>query len=264
MSIKRTPSPRPSHRTTAPETAQVRHGVARVISKLGWCSRSRAHALVAEGRVSVDGRAVYDPEFPVDAQRSVIAIDGAKIAAAEKVYFAVNKPRGYVITANDERGRATIYDLLAERGMPLDRWIAPAGRLDKASEGLLLMSNDSAWAAALGDPASRLTKTYHVQINSTVDAELQDRMRVGVAVDGRLLAFRSVRELRRGEKNTWLEVVLDEGKNRQIRNVLAALDIGVLRLIRVAIGPLALGDLPKGGWRALRAEEVAALSAAAR
>ena len=139
---------------------------------------------------------------------------------------------------------------------PPDVWLAPVGRLDKASEGLLLFSNDSVWAARLTDPASHLDKTYHVQIDTLADAELLARLREGIVDAGETLALKSVRELRRGEKNSWLEIVLDEGRNRQIRRVLAAFGIGVLRLVRVAIGPIALGTLAKGEWRELSAEEL--------
>ena len=233
--------------------------MARVLSKLGVCSRSQAQALVRAGRVSVNGRVVRDPETPTDAARDRLAVDGAEVVAREKTYLALNKPRGYVTTASDERGRETVYDLLklhASANAPAD-WLAPVGRLDKASEGLLLFTNDSAWAAGLTDPASHMDKTYHVQIDALAEAELLARLRGGIVDDGERLALKSVRELRRGEKNSWLEIILDEGRNRQIRRVLAAFDIGVLRLVRIAIGPIALGDLAKGQTRVLTEVELA-------
>ena len=234
-----------------------RYGLARVLSKLGVCSRSQAQALVRAGRVKVDGRVVIDPETPTDAARDRIVVDGEEISARKKIYLALNKPRGYVTTASDEHDRQTVYDLLKNsHATPPDVWLAPVGRLDKASEGLLLFSNDSVWAARLTDPASHLDKTYHVQIDTLADAELLARLREGVVDAGETLALKSVRELRRGEKNSWLEIVLDEGRNRQIRRVLAAFGIGVLRLVRVAIGPIALGTLAKGEWRELSAEEL--------
>ena len=234
-----------------------RHGLARVLSKLGVCSRSQAQALVREGRVTLNGRVVRDPETPADAARDRIAVDGEEIAARKKIYLALNKPRGYVTTASDERDRQTVYDLLKNcTAAPPDVWLAPVGRLDKASEGLLLLSNDSVWAARLTDPASHLDKTYHVQIDTLADAELLARLREGIIDAGEALALKSVRELRRGEKHSWLEIVLDEGRNRQIRRVLAAFGIGVLRLVRVAIGPIALGTLAKGEARELSAAEL--------
>jgi 23S rRNA pseudouridine2605 synthase len=228
-----------------------------VLSKLGVCSRTQAEVLVRAGRVHVDGRVVRDPETPTDALHVRITVDGAEIAAVEKIYLMLNKPRGYVTTASDERGRETVYSLLQDGQFP---WIAPVGRLDKASEGLLLFSNDSAWAARLTDPQAHLDKTYHVQIDALPEADLLQRLCKGTDDDGERLAAKSVRELRRGEKNAWLEVVLDEGRNRQIRRLLAAFDIDVLRLVRIAIGSLLLGDLPKGKWRILSSESAASVA----
>lgn len=231
-----------------------RHGVARVLSKLGVCSRTQAAAYVREGRVAVNGRIVRDPEKPVDAAQDRIALDGRAVNASERIYLMLNKPRGYITTTSDEKGRATIYDLLADAGLP---WIAPVGRLDKASEGLLLLTNDSAWAAKITSPATKVDKIYHVQVDRIPDAALLAALRSGVDDHDEVPAAKSVRELRRGERNAWLEIVLDEGRNRQIRRLLAARGIGVLRLVRVAIGALALGELGKGRFRALTALEIA-------
>ena len=234
----------------------VRHGLARVLSKRGLCSRSEAERLVREGRVRLDGRVVRDPEYPADVAAARIEIDGAGAASAAPRYLMLNKPRGLVTTVRDERGRDTVYRCFdgADLG-----WIAPVGRLDKASEGLLLFTNDPRWAARITDPVSGPDKTYHVQVDRIPDEATLAALRSGIEVDGEWLRAVSVVVLRAGEKNAWLEIVLDEGRNRQIRRLLAAFDIGVLRLVRVAIGPLALGELPKGQWRELSAGEVAAL-----
>ncbi len=253
--MKRIPSPPQRHRDSP------RFGVARVLSKRGVCSRTQAQALVRAGRIAVNGRVIRDPEFQLD-DDAALTLDGTNIAAAGKVYIALNKPRGAVTTANDEHDRTTVYDVLRGAGFALDAWIAPVGRLDKASEGLLLLTNDSGWAAALTAPASHIDKTYHVQIDALPDQPLLQTLRAGAIVDGVQLVARSIEILRHGEKNAWLEIVLDEGRNRHIRKLLAAHGIGVLRLIRVAIGPLALGDLPKAQWRELTAAEVQALRAA--
>lgn len=226
------------------------------MSKLGACSRTQAIDFIRAGRVRVDGRIVRNPETPVDVVNAAVTLDGAPLREREKVYVALNKPRGYVTTTKDERDRSTVYDLLRETGFPADRWIAPVGRLDKASEGLLILTNDTAWSARLADPASHVEKTYHVQIDAIPDAELLSRLHEGIDVDGETMHFKSVSELRRGDKNAWLEVVLDEGRNRQIRRMLAASDINVLRLIRVTIGSLPLGTLAKGAWRELTRAEV--------
>ena len=138
--------------------------------------------------------------------------------------------------------------------------MAPVGRLDKASEGLLLLTNDSEWAARVLAPATHLYKTYHVQIDRVADATLLESLSHGVKLkDGEVLRVRKVGILRSGERNSWLEIVLDEGKNRHIRRMLEALGVEVLRLVRVAIGPLLLGQIPKGGVRSLTAQEKQAI-----
>lgn len=205
----------------------------------------------------MDGRVVRNVEFPLVRGVHRLAVDGKEIGQGLRHYLALNKPRGLVTTARDERGRDTVYRCFDGAGLG---WIAPVGRLDKASEGLLLFSNDPEWAAAITDPETGPPKTYHVQVDRIPDAALLERLSDGVVVDGATLGASSATMLRHGEKNAWLEIVLDEGRNRQIRRLLAAFDIGVLRLIRVAIGGLVLGELPKGQWRTLSSEEAAALA----
>ena len=230
-----------------------RHGLARVLSKRGLCSRTEAARWIEQGRVSVEGRIVRDPDTPVALSQQHIAVDGRPLAAVERCYVMLNKPRGLVTTVSDERGRDTIYRCLDGAGLP---WVAPVGRLDKASEGLLLLSNDPQWAAGITDPQYGPGKTYHVQVDTIPDASLLARLVNGIEVEGEWLRATSATLLRTGGKNSWLELVLHEGRNRQIRRLLAEFDIGVLRLVRVAIGALSLGTLPKGQWRALTADEV--------
>ncbi len=235
----------------------MRHGLARVLSKHGVCSRSEAARWIDQGRVSVDGRVVRDPEFPIVEGRHVVAVDGQPLSARQRLYLMLNKPRGLVTTASDEHGRDTVYRCLDGAGLP---WLAPVGRLDKASEGLLLFCNDPQWAAAITDPDTGPHKTYHVQVDCVPSVAQRQAMLAGVGQGGEVLRASAVRLLRQGERNAWLEIVLDEGRNRQIRRLLEALGIGVLRLVRVAIGELALGELPKGGWRMLDANEVRVLA----
>lgn len=164
----------------------------------------------------------------------------------------LNKPRGIVTTASDEKGRETVYANISAE-LP---WVAPVGRLDKASEGLLLLTNDSEWASRVTLPETHLDKTYHVQISAIADAALIEKLKGGVrGEDGQVLRVKRAETLRHGEKNSWLVIVLDEGKNRQIRRIFEALGIEILRLVRVAIGPLALGELPKGDYRSLTSRE---------
>jgi 23S rRNA pseudouridine2605 synthase len=246
-----------SRRNASAEPPRVRRlGVARVLSKRGLCSRTQAAAWVAAGRVRVNGRVVHDPEAPVRDGVDRVEVDGQAAAAAGRVVVMLNKPRGLVTTARDERGRDTVYACLDDPSLP---WLAPVGRLDKASEGLLLFANDSEWAAGVASPDTGPPKTYHVQIDRVPDDALLSALTRGVVDDGETLRARSATCLRSGAKHAWLEIVLDEGRNRQIRRLLAALDVAVLRLVRVAIGPLVLGTLPKGRWRRLTAAEADAL-----
>jgi 23S rRNA pseudouridine2605 synthase len=242
-------------------TRSPRHGLARVLSKRGLCSRTQAADWVRAGRVRVGGRVVRDPEFPTSMDRDDIVVEGVSATSAAPLSLMLNKPRGLVTTARDERGRDTVYrcfDGALLDGAPLP-WLAPVGRLDQASEGLLLFSNDPAWAAGITDPDTGPMKTYRVQIDRIPDATLLDALRGGAVDAGERLSAVSVTLLRAGQRNAWIEIVLDEGRNRQIRRLLAAFDIATLRLMRVAIGGLALGDLAKGAWRRLDADDLAAL-----
>jgi 23S rRNA pseudouridine2605 synthase len=233
-----------------------RVGLARALSKLGYCSRSQATELIRSGHVRLNGATRRDPETPVRVERDRIEVDHRIVRAEAKVYLMLNKPRGLVTTASDEKSRETVYSCLSE-GLP---WVAPVGRLDKASEGLLLLTNDSEWAARISDPETHLDKTYDVQVGAMVDETLLTAMTEGVrAVNGEALRAKRARVLRSGQRNTWLEIVLDEGKNRQIRRMLELSGIEVLRLVRVAVGPLILGTLAKGASRALSSEEKRAI-----
>lgn len=226
---------------------------------MGVCSRSEAVRRIESGRVRVNGKLARDPELPTEAATDLIEMDGAPLPARGRVCIVVNKPRGLVVSTSDERGRDTVYALLQGATLP---WLAPVGRLDKASEGLLLMSNDPAWAARLTDPQAHVAKTYRVQVRGLPDPTTLGRLRAGVVDRGERLWAESVQVIGGGEKNAWLEIVLMEGRNRQIRRMLSACGHDVLRLMRVAIGPLQLGDLPKGGWRALTDSEIRALPGA--
>jgi 23S rRNA pseudouridine2605 synthase len=235
-------------------------GLARALSKLGYCSRSRAAELIHAGHVTLNGKTPRNPETPVSGKRDQIAVDGKLVEPQGKIYLIMNKPRGVVTTASDEKGRSTVYGLLDARP-----WVAPIGRLDKASEGLLLLTNDSEWGARIAAPETHLDKTYHVQMGTVADEEFIEALIRGVKTkDGEVLRAKQARRLRAGQKNCWLEIVLDEGKNRQIRRMLEAMGVEVLRLVRVAIGPLQLGDLARGEHRSLTSDEKRMLDRAMR
>lgn len=250
--------PEAARAAAALETAP-RHGVARVLSKAGLCSRTEAARWVQAGRVSVDGRIVRDPEFPVRHGPSRVCFDGQPLGRREHVYVLLNKPRGLLTTTVDERGRDTVYRCFDGAGLP---WLAPVGRLDKASEGLLLFSSDPQWAAAITSHVGGVTKTYHVQVDALLGPGQIAAIAGGVEDDGQWLTAGSVRLLRQGQCSSWLEVILEEGRNRHIRRLMLANGLQVLRLVRVAIGSVALGELGKGQWRFLEAAEVAGLGRA--
>jgi len=233
-----------------------RTGLARALSKLGYCSRSVARKLITESRVRLNGRLERDPEASVRITKDRLQVDGEEIAGTRKIYLMMNKPHGIVTTASDEKGRDTVYSLIKRQ----DKWLAPVGRLDKASEGLLLFTNDSAWAAGITAPDSHLDKTYHVQIGSLVDDRLLARLTGGVRESGDTLKVKRASVLRCGQRNCWIQIVLDEGKSRHIRRMFSALGIEVLRLVRVAIGELKLGELAKGEVRDLKPQEVKKLA----
>jgi 23S rRNA pseudouridine2605 synthase len=211
--------------------------------------------------VRVNGRLQQDPEYRVVLARDRLEVDGQHARARRHVYLMLNKRRGLVTTARDEKGRATVFRCLEGLSLP---HVSPVGRLDQASEGLLLFTNDTAWAARLSEPANQVIKTYHVQVDCLADDKLLRQLEQGHAADGEWLRVGRARVLRQGAKNSWFELTLDEGKNRHLRRLLAAYDVAVLRLLRVAIGSLTLGTLGKGMTRPLTPEEVQMLAGADR
>jgi 23S rRNA pseudouridine2605 synthase len=229
-----------------------RVGLARALSKLGFCSRSCAFELIRAGKVKVSGTIRRDPEYAVRMEKDRIEVDDQKIKSEGKIYLMLNKPRGVVTTVSDEKGRETVY-----AGLPQDLpWVGPVGRLDKASEGLLLLTNDPEWSGRILAPETHLAKIYHAQVRGEVTKAALASIRAGIKTkEGDVLNAQNVSVIRRGERNAWLEIALNEGKNRHIRRMLAAHQIEVLRLIRIAIGPLLLGDLAKGACRLLTTEE---------
>lgn len=227
--------------------------LARALSKLGFASRSRAVGLISSGRVRVNGIPVRDPGVRVDPATDGVEVDGLRPPAGPRVYLMLNKPRGLVTTAADEKGRPTVFSCLDDPSLPR---VVPVGRLDMASEGLLLFTNDTRWADRLLEPANRVSRIYRVQVEPPPGPDLCRELEAGTAdAGGERLTARSARVLRAGVRTGWLEVVLEEGKNREVRRLLGACGRRVRRLVRVSFGPLSLGDLPKGSWRFLSTAE---------
>ena len=230
----------------------------RFLSRLGLCSRSAATALVRAGRVAVDDRVVRDPETWVDAARARVALDGRLVGAATPCHLCLHKPKGYLTSFGDPGGRRTVYDLLGDA----PAWVVPVGRLDRDSSGLLLLTNDTDLAELVTSPARGLVKRYRVTTKSRVaDPELEPLRRGLVLDDGPTRPAEAILVGHRGPTSV-VEVGIAEGRNRQVRRMFLAIGHPVKELRRVAIGPLALGTLPSGRWRALSADELAALRAA--
>jgi 23S rRNA pseudouridine2605 synthase len=225
----------------------------RALSKLGYCSRSAAEELIKSGHVKVNGRVETNPATRINLGSARLEAHNVPIGVERKIYLMLNKPRGLVTTTSDEQGRNTVYSCVKDHGLP---WLPPVGRLDKASEGLLLFTNDSAWASGLLDPAGHISRTYHVQIRPPVNDSLIEKLSRGIDADGEILTASRISVLRSGEKTSWLEIVLHEGKNRHIRRMLETCGVEVERLIRIAIGDLKLGNLRKGDFRFLDLNEI--------
>jgi 23S rRNA pseudouridine2605 synthase len=210
--------------------------------------------------VAVDGRIVRDPDRRVDPGRARLAVDGVLVTKGPRVYLALHKPKGVVTTRSDEHGRRTIYDVLASSDLVGDgRWIAPVGRLDRESSGLLLLTNDTQWGAWVADPQSLIPKTYHVRVRPRMSPEDLARLSAPVPLAEDFGPPVSVSVVRESPRGTWLEVALTEGKNREIRRMCTRLGYRVETLVRIRIGPVALGDLKPGQVRRLTAQEVEAL-----
>jgi 23S rRNA pseudouridine2605 synthase len=218
---------------------------------LGWGSRTQAWDWICAGEVYVDARVVRDPLTWVDLRRQRITRAAHPAERPPPLVLALYKPSGVVTTRRDERGRKTVYDLLPP-GLP---WVFPAGRLDADSEGLLILTNDAQLAVRLTEPEHHVSKTYRVTINGTPTVESLKQLRRGIMLaDGPTRPVR-VRVRRRQAKTTIVDMVLTEGRNRQIRRMWRALGHRVRRLVRIAIGGLELGELPSGACRTLDAAE---------
>lgn len=232
----------------------------RALSRLGACSRSQARIAIASGRVQVNGRRVVDAATWVDVGKDRIVLDGQPVQARRKEIWMLHKPVGLVTTSHDELGRDTVHSLLP-RDLP---WLAPVGRLDQETSGLLLFTNDSDLANAITSPATGLAKTYEVRCRGALGTAVLEHLARGVALDDGPTLPASVERLDGDARTTTLRLVITEGRNRQVRRMVAAVGSQVLALHRSRVGPLALGDLALGAARRLTTAETQALRAAVR
>ena len=230
----------------------------RVLSKAGVGSRVDARSRIHAGRVKVNGRITRNPDQWIDMKRDRVLFDGEPLVARERIYLLLYKPTGYLTTYKDPEGRPTVYDLTADAGT----FLSPVGRLDLDTSGLLLLTNDNQFAERVTNPNSHVPKTYLVKASAALtDTQLQ-QLRDGLELADGLTRPALVTRLRDSGKYTHFEITLTEGRNRQVRRMVEALEAKVLKLVRVRIGRIAIGRLLIGKWRLLTAAEVASLSKA--
>jgi 23S rRNA pseudouridine2605 synthase len=224
----------------------------RVLSKAGLGSRTEARSWIGAGRVAVNGKPIRTPDFWVDLSRDRVAFDGHPLAAARKRYLLLYKPKGYLTTYKDPEGRRTVYDLVPD----VKDWIFPAGRLDQDTTGLLILTNDPAFGDYITSPRSKVPKTYLVKASTRLSEEQLDRLRQGVELADGPTRPASVDRIRDSARYTFFEITITEGRNRQVRRMVEALDAKVLKLVRTRIGPIGIGKLEIGSYRELTPEEV--------
>jgi 23S rRNA pseudouridine2605 synthase len=227
----------------------------RVLSKAGLGSRTEARRWIHAGRVHVNGREIQNPDHWIDLERDRVLFDGRPLAPRDRVYVLLHKPIGYLTTRKDPAGRPTVYDLLTDVGT----FVSQVGRLDLDTSGLLLLTNDTAFAERVTNPDSHVSKTYLVQASSVLMDDQLQQLRDGIELEDGLTRPAAVTRVRDTETGTHFEIALTEGRNRQVRRMVEALDAHVLGLVRIRIGPIAIGTLPVGTWRHLTPAEVATL-----
>lgn len=231
----------------------------KMLADCGVASRRKAEELILRGSVKVNG-VVAKIGDKVDVYRDKVVVNGRRVTGFAKPkyrYIMLNKPRGYITTMSDERGRKCVAELVSD----VEERVYPVGRLDKDSEGLLLFTNDGSFANMVMHPKKDIYKVYRVTVRPSVSDEQIDRFENGIMLDGRMTAPAQVRVITREEGRVVLEILLHEGRNRQIRRMCEILGLEVARLRRIAIGQVKLGMLKKGDWRDLTYEEVKKLTA---
>jgi pseudouridine synthase len=250
-------------RDSANEPPESQHGplktLERVLSKAGLGSRTEARKWIAAGRVRVGGRLIQTPDYWVDLKRDHVTLDGRPVRAGRRLYLLLYKPKGYLTTYKDPEGRPTVYDLLKE----VDHYVFPVGRLDLDTSGLLILTNDTQFAERVANPDHEVPKTYLVKSATHITDDQLAQLRRGVNLSDGPTRPASVSRVRDSGGRTFFEITIVEGRNRQVRRMVEAIGSKVLKLVRTAIGPIRIGDLPIGKWRELTPPEVRALAKAA-
>jgi len=242
-----------------PSHADSRRTLDRLLSRRGVCSRAEAVRLVAAGRVAVNGAVARSANQWVDTSHDAVTVDGAPLRSAAHRYLLLHKPKDCVTTRSDEKGRRTIYDLLGAEAQGERGWLAPVGRLDRDTTGLLLLTSDHDLGERLTNPDSHVPRTYRVKATTRLTDEQLAELARGVRLDDGPTRPALAERVRDTSTRTILDLTITEGRNRQVRRMLEAVGSGVLELKRTAIGPLTLEGLAVGRWRELTGREVAAL-----
>ena len=236
------------------ETVTPKKTLERVLSKAGLGSRTEARSWIGAGRVRVNGKLIQTPDHWVDLKRDKVTLDGKPVQGGRKICILLYKPKGYLTTYKDPEGRPTVYDLIEDVG----QFLVPVGRLDLDTSGLLLMTNDTQLAEQLTNPEYKVPKTYLVKAATLLSDEQLDQLRKGVELEDGPTRPAEVVRVRDNPRHTFFEMTITEGRNRQVRRMVEAIGSRVLKLVRIRIGPLEIGDLEMGRYRSLSSTEVAA------
>ena len=253
-------SERPPRRDEEPRSEPAKRRpektLERVLSKYGIGSRTQARSWIHEGRVAVNGKVTENPDQWIDFKTDKITLDGQPLEAERKLYLLLYKPKGYVTTFKDPDNRPTVYDLIKE----IKVWVSPVGRLDLETTGLILLTNDTQLAERLTNPDHKVPKTYQVKCSTLVTEEQLAALRNGVELSDGPTRPAIVNRLRDSEKYSFLEITITEGRNRQVRRMIEAIGSKVLKLTRIAIGPIRIEGLEIGKFRELTLDELKSLT----
>lgn len=228
----------------------------RVLSKAGLGSRTEARKWIGANRVKVNGKVIGTPDHWVDLERDTVTVDGKPVRASKRIYLLLYKPKGYITTCKDPEGRPTVYDLIQDAG----QWVVPVGRLDQDTSGLLLLTNDTRFAELVTNPDYKIPKTYLVKTSTRLADEQIEQLKTGVILSDGPTQPAIVKRLRDSAKYSFIEIIIREGRNRQVRRMIEAIGSKVLKLVRTEIGGVPIGDLPIGKFRELTAAEIKMLT----
>jgi pseudouridine synthase len=228
----------------------------RVLSKAGLGSRTEARKWIGAKRVKVNGKLIETPDHWVDLERDTVTLDGKPVRAEKRIYLLLYKPKGYITTYKDPQGRPTVYDLIQDSG----QWVVPVGRLDQDTSGLLLLTNDTRFAEVVTNPDFKIPKTYLVKTLTPLSDEQIGQLQKGVILNDGPTQPAIVKRIRDSAKYSFIEIVIREGRNRQVRRMIEAIGSKVLKLVRTEIGGVRIGDLPIGTYRELTPDEIKMLT----